>query len=353
MAPVNPIRIRLRYAELDTFAEKFAPNVTRGGVFLASRNVQPVGTMISFEIQLAGGEAVLAGQGRVTWVKDFDPAEPNRAFGMGVQFVTVEPATKPILARIIRLKDASGHRRTTTGPFLPLGSGTSGPQSAGHGGGAGTNGRSVEKPAAPAVDTSVDLAAEYGLDEQTVRRVMERTWWTGARDGVELAELLTPEPMEAVSLAQALSDLPRLLDPQYSRRRATTAFRAPDKREPGLGSAGDAFGPAGEAARSPIEITATGEPDHRIADRSYDQVDQGDPGVDRDDRVDEGSAAESSEGVRTEPQQPRDLDDTTDMTGQMSLESSLDPMPVVEALQAAAVAPPTEAVDNGHLDGTD
>jgi hypothetical protein len=151
--------------------------------------------------------------------------------------------------------------------------------------------------------------------------------------------------MEAVSLAQALSDLPRLLDPQYSRRRATSAFRAPDKRDP--------FGPAGEAARSPIEITATGEPDHRIADRSYDQVDQGDPGVDRDDRVDEGSAAESSEGVRTEPQQPRDLDDTTDMTGQMSLEPSLDPMPVVEALQAAAVAPPTEAVDNGHLDGTD
>ena len=331
MAPVNPIRIRLRYAELDTFVEKFAPNVTRGGVFLATRNVQPVGTMISFEIQLAGGEAVLAGQGRVTWVKDFDPAEPNRAFGMGVQFVTVEPATKPILARIIRLKDASGHRRTTTGPFLPLGSGTSGPQSAGHGGSAGTNGRSVEKPAAPAVDTSVDLAAEYGLDEQAVRRMMEQTWWTGARDGVELAELLTPEPMEAVSLAQALSDLPRLLDPQYSRRRATTAFRAPEKRDP--------FGPPGDAARSPMEVPATSVRDHRD-----------DPA---DDRVDEGSAAESSEGVRTEPQQPRDLDDTTDMTGQMSLESSLDPMPAVETLQAAAVAPPTEAVENGHLDGTD
>ena len=56
VSPVNPVRIRLRYPDLDSFVEKFAPNVTRGGVFLASRNVQPVGSTIGFEILLVGGE---------------------------------------------------------------------------------------------------------------------------------------------------------------------------------------------------------------------------------------------------------------------------------------------------------
>jgi len=226
---VNSIRIRLRYGDLETFVEKFAPNVTRGGVFLASRNIYPVGTVIAFELQLTTGQIVLAGQGRVSWVKEYDPAEPNRPYGMGVQFISVEPAAKPILARMLRVKDASGQgRRVTTGPQMPLviaGGGSHGPGSARH-----SNG----KLAPPPVDTSVDLAAEYGLDDQTMRRLIERTWMTGARTTDDLSDLLKPEPEEPATLAQALAELPRLLDPQYSRRRrGSSGFRSLEAPGPG------------------------------------------------------------------------------------------------------------------------
>jgi uncharacterized protein (TIGR02266 family) len=218
---MNPIRIRLRYADLDTFVAKFAPNVTRGGVFLASRNIQAVGTVIPFEIQLTGGEIVLAGQGRVTWVKEFNPNEPHRPYGMGVQFMSVEPMTMPILARILRAKEFGTQRRSTTGPLLPLGS-------AGAGGAQGQRDGNNGKRSVPAIDTSVDLAVEYGLEEQALRHIIERTWMTGARPSGDLADLLRPEPVETVTLAQALSELPRLLDPQYSRRRASGTFRETD-----------------------------------------------------------------------------------------------------------------------------
>jgi hypothetical protein len=77
--------------------------------------------------------------------------------------------------------------------------------------------------ARPRVDTSVDLAAEFGLDEAALRRALDRAWGPGARPAEdELAGLLAAEPVERASLAQALKELPRLLDKS---RRRTGAFR--------------------------------------------------------------------------------------------------------------------------------
>jgi len=214
----TPVRIRLRYPDVDTFVQKFAPNVTRGGVFIASRNIQPVGEVIGFEIQLVTGEVVLAGQGKVTWVKAFNPEEPTRPYGMGVQFVNVTPACRPILARILRSKDANGPApRGLTGAYATLGTGPT------HTGGSTANGtRPVP------IDTNVDLASELGVDETTLQLVLDRRRRLVARVDDDLSDLLRPEPAEAPTLAYALSELPRLLDVQNSRRRAASGLRSPD-----------------------------------------------------------------------------------------------------------------------------
>jgi uncharacterized protein (TIGR02266 family) len=217
----TPVRIRLRYPDVDTFVQKFAPNVTRGGVFLASRNIQPVGELIAFEIQLVTGEAVLAGQGKVTWVKAFNPDEPTRPYGMGVQFVNVTPSSRPILARILRTKEANGPApRGLTGAYATLGSG---PVQAGV-----TPAPLNGKGPAAAVDTNVDLAAELGVDEAALQLVLDRRRRLMARTDDDLGDLLRPDPVEVPTLAYALSELPRLLDAQNSRRRAATGFRTPD-----------------------------------------------------------------------------------------------------------------------------
>jgi uncharacterized protein (TIGR02266 family) len=249
VAALNSVRIRLRYPDLDTFVEKFAPNVTRGGIFLASRNVQPVGATISFEIQLVNGEVALAGQGKVTWTKEFNAAEPSKPYGMGVQFTSVDPATRPTLARVLRARETGGIvPRRTTGALTPLGDAAlrSTP-------GLGlTNGRYVAT-----VDTTVDLVAEFGLDDATVRRVIDRTWvsLSGARAVEDLADLLKEEPAETVTLAQALAELPRLLDPSLSRRRASGGFRATDAAVSGAQPQADSGAVSSTAAVDPAEIT--------------------------------------------------------------------------------------------------
>jgi uncharacterized protein (TIGR02266 family) len=212
----TPVRVRLRYADLDTFVERFAPNVTRGGIFLASRTPRPVGEVLDFEIQLADGQVALSGEGKVIWVKDFNPAEPQKPHGMGVQFTRVAPESRETLNRLLRVKGAP---RPQTQPVHTLGAGAHPP----------TNGTTAAGAAArPHVDTSVDLAAEYGVDETTLRLTMERYRLGGGRAGEEeVEELLKPDrPAAPPTLAQALAELPRMLDPALRRR--TGAFRTLD-----------------------------------------------------------------------------------------------------------------------------
>jgi uncharacterized protein (TIGR02266 family) len=253
-----PIRIRLRYAAFDTFIEKFAPNVTRGGVFLASRTPPPVGTTFAFEIQLAGGEVALAGDGKVVWVKPYDPAAPQKAHGMGVQFLRLDEPSRQTLNQMLARKgsgQSSGVVRTTA-PNVP-----SGPIRTGLNGAAAPAAR---------VDTSVDLAAEFGLDDARLRRAVDRARLGASRASAELEELealLRKDPAESVSLVQALAEMPRMLDPRG--RRMSGAFRPLSELGPTPFGA-TTFGPSRTVEPAavpeplPVESTVpTADPEHR------------------------------------------------------------------------------------------
>jgi uncharacterized protein (TIGR02266 family) len=208
-----PVRVRLRYADIETFVERFAPNVTRGGVFIASRSPRPVGDTFPFEVQLATGHVALAGEGKVIWVKEFNPAEPNKPHGMGLQFTALSPASREILQRMLKSKSVAPRGpnapRGLTAPLSTLAA-------------RGTNGSGAAR---PRVDTNVDLAAEFGLEESSLRRALDRAWGPGPRPAEdELQGLLAPDAAEPATLPQALSELRRMLDPT-ARRRSTGGFR--------------------------------------------------------------------------------------------------------------------------------
>jgi len=209
-----PVRIRLRFASFDAFIEKFAPNVTRGGVFIASRTPLPIGSTFAFEIQLAGGEVALAGDGKVTWVKAFDPAAPTKPHGMGVQFLRLDNPSRELLNKILARKAAPGGSGAVRAPVAAAASGAHRP---------GTNGTAPH----PKIDTNVDLATEFGVDEARLRRTVDRHWLGAGKAAGEMDELenlLKPDTIEQVTVAQALAGLGRLLDPNTSRR-SSGAFR--------------------------------------------------------------------------------------------------------------------------------
>ncbi|HEX9241969.1 MAG TPA: TIGR02266 family protein, partial [Anaeromyxobacter sp.] len=109
--------LKLSYGTVDEFVEKFASNVSRGGLFVRTREPRPVGTTLTFELRLAGGEAVMKGQGVVRWVQEENPgAHPPAPSGMGVQFVALDDASRQVVERIVREKEALAARTPVMAP---------------------------------------------------------------------------------------------------------------------------------------------------------------------------------------------------------------------------------------------
>ncbi len=109
--------MRLAYGTVDEFAERFAVNLSRGGVFIRTRQPKPVGTALAFELRLTTGEPVVKGQGVVRWVQAEDPsARPPKAPGMGVQFTVLDDASRELVERLVSGRERRGAAPGVAGP---------------------------------------------------------------------------------------------------------------------------------------------------------------------------------------------------------------------------------------------
>jgi uncharacterized protein (TIGR02266 family) len=115
------MRIKLKYPDVETFISKYAVNISRGGIFIATKTPKPVGTMVRFEFLLANAEgtSLIRGDGQVQWVREFDPTQPQRAHGMGVKFIKLDDHSQAIVDRALAYRAASpptGARRIPGAP---------------------------------------------------------------------------------------------------------------------------------------------------------------------------------------------------------------------------------------------
>jgi molecular chaperone DnaK len=117
------LRLKLRYTDVESFIDKFSANVSKGGIFIASKTPKPVGSLLRFEFQLADGSPVVRGEGKIVWVKEFDPAQPNKPHGMGVKFTKLDNQSKSILDRMLALKGQARGETSGSGPLPVEGSG--------------------------------------------------------------------------------------------------------------------------------------------------------------------------------------------------------------------------------------
>src|SRR6185369_11061174 len=104
-------------------------------------------------------------------------------------FLRLDNPSRELLNKILARKAAvAGPGATAKTPMALGGSGAHR---------VGTNGT-----AQPKVDTTVDLASEFGVDEARLRRAVDRNWLgagKAAGEVDELEKLLKPEPVEPVS----------------------------------------------------------------------------------------------------------------------------------------------------------
>jgi molecular chaperone DnaK len=109
--PRTPVglRVKLSYGSVDEFVERFATNISRGGVFIRTRDPKPVGTQVDLELRLSRGDLVVRARGVVRWISEENlAARPPVAPGMGIQFLALDEASRQVIERIVTHRESRG-----------------------------------------------------------------------------------------------------------------------------------------------------------------------------------------------------------------------------------------------------
>jgi molecular chaperone DnaK len=102
------LRIRLAYGSVEDFVERYAANVSRGGIFVRTRDPRPPGSEVMLDVALDSGLQVIRGRGVVRWTTPpSGPGEPQRDAGMGIRFTDLTPESRALVDRIVARGDVA------------------------------------------------------------------------------------------------------------------------------------------------------------------------------------------------------------------------------------------------------
>src|SRR5215471_17992354 len=98
------LKIKFKSANIDQFIERYSVDVSRGGIFIRTKEPLPVGTQLKFEFQLQDAQPLISGDGTVVWIREHDPTRTGVAPGMGVRFDKLASQSQQVLDRILAEK---------------------------------------------------------------------------------------------------------------------------------------------------------------------------------------------------------------------------------------------------------
>jgi uncharacterized protein (TIGR02266 family) len=107
-AKIVSLNVRYKSATVDEFIENHSHDVSKGGIFIKTPTPFPPGTLIKFEIRIAGDKAVIAGVGRVVWKREAGSAAAERPAGMGVKFIKIDESSRQVIDRVVAEKSDAG-----------------------------------------------------------------------------------------------------------------------------------------------------------------------------------------------------------------------------------------------------
>jgi uncharacterized protein (TIGR02266 family) len=113
------LKIKFKSETLEQFIERYAVDVSQGGIFIRTKEPLAVGTQMKFEFQLRDASPLIAGEGTVVWTRENDPSRPAIAPGMGVRFDRLADGSQGILERILTEKAKQAPQRPSNDTAKP------------------------------------------------------------------------------------------------------------------------------------------------------------------------------------------------------------------------------------------
>ncbi len=104
------LSVRYTSATVEEFIEHHSLDVNARGIYIKTERDIPLGTLIEFDVRITGNQTVLAGAGRVMWIRTAAAATPERPPGIGVRFIELDEASKAMLERVLGQRKDAGQR---------------------------------------------------------------------------------------------------------------------------------------------------------------------------------------------------------------------------------------------------
>ncbi len=83
-------KLEVKYGDITSFISDYAMNISRGGMFISTKDPLKVNTVISVEFVIPDIRVPIQVKGRVSWVNDPQQIKgTNLIPGMGVEFQTL------------------------------------------------------------------------------------------------------------------------------------------------------------------------------------------------------------------------------------------------------------------------
>lgn len=105
------LKIKFKSETVEQFIDRYAVDVSQGGIFIRTKEPLAVGTQMRFEFQLRDASPLIAGEGTVVWTRENDPSRPAIAPGMGVRFDRLADGSQSVLERILAEKAKQAPQR--------------------------------------------------------------------------------------------------------------------------------------------------------------------------------------------------------------------------------------------------
>ena len=113
------LKIKFKSETLEQFIERYAVDVSQGGIFIRTKEPLAVGTQMKFEFQLRDASPLIAGEGTVVWTRENDPSRPAIAPGMGVRFDRLGDGSQSVLEKILAEKAKQAPQRSNESVTKP------------------------------------------------------------------------------------------------------------------------------------------------------------------------------------------------------------------------------------------
>lgn len=100
--PLN-LLVQFRVDTYDVFLERFAPNISVGGMFIETDAPREEGTALFFQF-VAGDvdDVLIEGMGRVVRVVRTEGAEGGRKVGMGIEFTSLSEGSRARIEALVQ-----------------------------------------------------------------------------------------------------------------------------------------------------------------------------------------------------------------------------------------------------------